>query len=150
VEVILLQRVPHLGDVGSKVTVKPGFARNYLVPTGKAEPATKVNLANFELRREALEKEAKARLEQDLNRAATMTDVSVIIKVNAGHEGRLFGSVGANEIAKALNASGHAVAKQEVRLQNGPIRQIGEYEVELHFQSSDIRSKIKVVVSSES
>lgn len=147
-EVILLQKVPHLGDVGSKVTVKPGFARNYLVPTGKAQPATKANLASFEVRREALERESKARLDQDVNRAAGLADVSVTIVANVGHEGRLFGSVTAHEIAKALNAVGHTVTKQEVRLPS-PIRQIGEYEIELHFHNSDIRSKIKVVVTSE-
>ncbi len=148
-EVILLERIPHVGDLGAKVIVKPGFARNYLLPKGKAQAATKINLANFELRREALEKAAKEHLAKDMARAQTMSGVVVTIPANVGHEGRLFGSVGTHEIAAALTEAGHAVTRQEVKLPAGPIRQVGEYEIDLHLHGSEVIAKVKVVIKAE-
>lgn len=148
-EVILSQRVAHLGNVGDIVKVKPGYARNFLVPQGIAQTATKANLQNFELRRAEFEKLSKEQADKDAIRSANLANVAVTIAANAGHEGRLFGSVGTADIAKALAEAGHSVAKQEVRLPEGPIRQVGEYEVELHFHASNIHAKIKVIVTPE-
>lgn len=148
-EVILLEKIPHLGDLGSKVNVKPGYARNFLVPRGKAQSATKANLANFELRRVELEAIAKERLEKNTAVSAALSGVVITIMANAGHEGRLFGSVGTHEIARALKEAGYAITKQEVRLPLGPLRQTGEYAVDLHLHGTDVMAQVKVLVVPE-
>lgn len=148
-EVILLEKIPHLGDLGSKVNVKPGFARNFLVPRGKAQAATKKNLADFEVRRVELEKIAKERLDKNVAYAEALSGVVVTITANAGHEGRLFGSVGTHEIARALTEAGYAISKQEVKLPTGPLRQTGEYEINLHLQGGDVVAQVKVLITPE-
>lgn len=132
-EVILLERVSKLGELGAKVRVKPGFGRNYLIPKGKALPATKKNLEDFEARRSELEKIAHKRLEEAKARALSMEGLLISIAAHAGDEGRLFGSVGAHEVVRAVKELGYELAKSEVRLFEGPIRQLGNYEIELHL-----------------
>jgi len=146
VEIILLEQVPNLGNLGEKVRVKPGFGRNYLIPTKKGLPATKANMERFEARRAELEEAAKQRLEEAKARAAAITDLKLTIAAHAGEEGRLFGSIGAHDIVQAALQCGHKLKKNEVRLLEGPIRQIGEYEVELHFVGDEVIAKILLSV----
>jgi len=149
VQVILMERIPHLGDLGAKVKVKPGFARNFLVPLGKAVPATEENLKVFEARRAELEKAANERLQAAEQRVSSLSGLIVTIPANAGEEGRLFGSIGTLEISKAITDAGQTVAKHEVKLPQGPIRQVGEYELDLHLHGSDVIAKIKISVVPE-
>lgn len=145
-EVILLERVSHLGELGDKVRVKPGFGRNFLIPTGRALPATKANLVSFEARRAEIERAANERLQAAKERALVLEGLSVTIVANAGEEGRLFGSVGAHEIADAVKKMGHALTKGEVRLATGVIRQLGEFDVDLHLLGEEVTAKIRVSV----
>jgi len=148
-EVILLERVGKLGDLGDKVTVKPGFGRNFLFPYGKAVPATAANLADFESRRAELEKAAAEQLAAANARAAKLADAEVTIAANAGEDGKLFGSVGTREIADSLNAAtGADVDKSEVRLPEGALRHTGEFELDVQLHS-DVTVTIKVIVASE-
>ncbi len=148
-EVILLERVGKLGDLGDKVTVKPGFGRNFLFPYGKAVPATAANLADFESRRAELEKAAAEQLAAANARAAKLADAEVTIAANAGEDGKLFGSVGTREIADALNAAtGADVDKSEVRLPEGALRHTGEFELDVQLHS-DVTVTVKVIVGSE-
>lgn len=126
-DVILLEKVGRLGSVGDKVSVKSGYGRNYLLPKGKAITATAVNVAAFEVRRAELEKSASERKQQAEGRAAALAELVVTIKANAGDEGKLFGSVGARDIAQAITAAGVAVTKAEVKMPSGALRDIGEY-----------------------
>ena len=146
-EVILLERVSHLGELGDKVSVKPGFGRNFLIPTGRALPATKANLVSFEARRAEIEAAADQRLEKAKERALILEGLNIIIVANAGEEGRLFGSVGAHEIADAVKKMGHTLSKGEVHLAAGPIRQLGDYEVELNLLGEEITAKVRVSVT---
>lgn len=145
-KVILLERVPKLGAFGDEVVVKPGFGRNFLIPTGRALPATKANLVFFESRRAEMEAAANERLEKAKERALVLEGLQISINANAGEEGRLFGSVGAHEIADAAKKMGHALSKGEVHLATGPIRQLGDYEVELHLLSEEVIAKVRVSV----
>ncbi len=145
--IILLERVAKLGNLGQLLNVKPGFARNYLIPTGKALPATAANMARFESQKAELEKAAEERLVQARGRAAKLEGVVISIAAQAGEEGRLFGSVGVHEIARALKAEGHDVARTEIRLP-APIRMIGDYEVEIQMQGSDSTTQLKISVVS--
>ncbi len=147
-EVILLERVPHLGELGDKVRVKPGFGRNFLIPTGRALPATKANLISFEARRAEIEQAANERLQAAKDRALVLEGLNVTIVANAGEEGRLFGSVGAHEIADAVKKMGHALTKGEVRLSAGAIRQLGDFDVDLQLLGDDVTAKIRVSVIS--
>ncbi|NCF11418.1 MAG: 50S ribosomal protein L9 [Gammaproteobacteria bacterium] len=147
-EVILLEKVQNLGDLGDKVKVKPGYGRNYLVPSGKATPATAENVALFEQRRAELEKAQAERLGTAEARAVALRDTEVTIKAKAGTEGKLYGSVGTREIADAVSATGVALEKHEVLLPDGALREIGEHEVALHLHS-DLDLSIKVVVEAE-
>jgi len=147
-EVILLEKVQNLGDLGDKVKVKPGYGRNYLVPSGKATPATAENIALFEQRRAELEKAQAERLGTAEARAVALRDTEVTIKAKAGTEGKLYGSVGTREIADAVSATGVALEKHEVLLPDGALRETGEHEVALHLHS-DIDVSIKVVVEAE-
>jgi len=146
-EVILLQRVDNLGKLGAQVKVKPGYARNFLLPKGMATEATKDNLAKFEARRAELEKLAADQLDSAQSRAERLTDMVVTIPANAGNEGRLFGSVGPAEIAAAVTTAGVEVSKREVILEEGSIRKTGEYDVTLRLHS-DVENTIRVNVVS--
>jgi len=135
-EVILLEKIGKLGNLGDKVNVKSGFGRNYLIPQGKAVSATEANMARFEERRAELEKESADKLASAQARAEALEGLNVTIASKAGDEGKLFGSVGSKDIADALTAAGTAVEKNEVRLPNGVIRTIGQFEiaVQLHAE----------------
>jgi large subunit ribosomal protein L9 len=147
-ELILLQKVTNLGNLGDKVTVKPGFGRNFLVPQGKAVPATATNLAEFEARRAEYEAKAKASLEGAEGRQAKLEGATVTIAANASTEGKLYGSVGPRDIAEALTAAGIPVEKAEVVMGEGPLRNIGEHEVVVHLHA-DIDATVKVIVVPE-
>jgi large subunit ribosomal protein L9 len=148
-DVILLEKVDNLGDLGDKVTVKPGYARNYLVPSGKAQMATPENVAAFEQRRAELEREAAERLsEAEVRREAFESLEAVEIKVNVGAEGKLFGSVGPADIVDALEALGIEAERKEVRMPEGPIREAGEHTVEMHLHA-DINVELTVRVVPE-
>ncbi len=148
-EVILLSKVENLGNLGDVVKVRNGYARNFLIPYGKAKAATKANVAEFEARRAELEKAAAEALAAAQARAAQLEGVSVTIAGKAGTEGKLFGSIGTAEIADALTVAGHAVEKREVRLPTGPLRAVGEYDIELHLHT-DVNTTVKVNVIAES
>ncbi len=148
-EVILLENIENLGSLGDKVTVKPGFARNYLLPSGKAKPATPENLAEFEKRRAELEKvmaEAKAAAEARKQAIEELGQVEITAKV--GSEGKLFGSIGTADIADAITAAGTAIEKREVRLPEGALRVTGEHEIDLHLHSG-VDARILVVIVGE-
>lgn len=147
-EVILLSKVENLGNLGDVVKVRNGYARNFLIPYGKAQAATKANVAEFEARRAELEKAAAEALAAAQARAAQLEGVSVTIAGKAGTEGKLFGSIGTAEIADALTDAGHAVEKREVRLPAGPLRAVGEYDIELHLHT-DVNTSVKVNVIAE-
>lgn len=144
-DVILLEKVGKLGDLGDKVNVKAGYGRNYLIPFGKAVPATKDNLANFEARRAELEAAAADKLSAADARATSLQDLKVSIEANAGDEGKLFGSIGTRDVADAITAAGHEVEKSEVRMPNGAIREIGEYEIVLQLHS-DVSTTVTIIV----
>ncbi|TWH77212.1 large subunit ribosomal protein L9 [Azomonas agilis] len=144
-EVILLEKIANLGNLGDKVTIKGGYARNYLLPQGKATRATAENVAAFEARRAELERLAAEKKASAEERAAQLAELEVTITAVAGDEGKLFGSIGTADIADALTASGVPVAKSEVRLPNGSIRLVGEYDVALHLHT-DVEASVRVVV----
>ena len=148
-QLILLQKVTNLGVLGDKVDVKPGYGRNYLVPQGKAVPATAANLAEFEAKRAEYEAKAQATLDAASARQAKLADASVTVAANASTEGKLFGSVGPREIAEALTKQlGVEVNKSEVVMGEGPLRHTGEFEVLVHLHA-DIDTTVKVVVVPE-
>lgn len=148
-EVILLEKVGKLGAIGDKVAVRSGYGRNYLIPQGKAIFATVENIAAFEHRRAELEKAAVERRAEAESRAAKLEALgSVQIAANAGEEGKLFGSIGTRDIADALTAAGVEVSKSEVKLPEGVLREIGQYDVDIQFHSEVIKS-VKVVVVAE-
>lgn len=134
-EVILLDNVGKLGALGDKVTVKAGYARNFLFPQAKAVPATASNLAEFEARRAELEKAAQEALDQANGRAQALEGFTVTMSAKAGDEGKLFGSIGSRDIAEAITAAGQAVEKAEVILSEGPLRATGDHEVRLQLHS---------------
>lgn len=147
-QVILLDKVGRLGNVGTQVNVKPGFARNFLFPFGKAVPATETNIAEFNARRAELEAAAAAKLAEAQRRAEVLASVSITLAANAGDEGKLFGSIGTRDIAEALTKAGHAINKAEVRMPAGPLREIGEFEIDIQLHS-DVTQAVKVVVIAE-
>lgn len=145
-EVILLDKVGKLGAIGDKVTVKSGYGRNYLLPQGKAVAATAKNIADFEARRADLEAAAAAKIADATARAEKLAALEVTIAANAGDEGRLFGSIGTRDIAEAITAAGVAVAKSEVRLPQGVLREIGQYEIDIQLHAEVIQAvKLAVV-----
>ncbi len=144
-EIILLEKITNLGNLGDKVNVKGGYARNFLLPQGKATRATAENVAAFEARRAELEKQAAEKKAYAESRAAQLAELEVTITATAGDEGKLFGSIGTHDIADALTASGVEVAKSEVRLPNGAIRLVGEYDVAVHLHS-EVDATVRVVV----
>jgi large subunit ribosomal protein L9 len=147
-EVILLQKVENLGSLGDKVKVKAGYGRNYLVPKGKAKPATPANIEEFEARRAELEKIAAEALAAAEARKAQLEGLEVTMAARAGEEGKLFGSIGTADIADAITKAGVPVTRQEVRMPQGPIRAVGEHEIELHLHT-DVDASVKVVVAGE-
>lgn len=147
-EVILLEKVANLGKLGDKVNVKPGYGRNYLMPQGKAVTATEANLAAFETRRAELEKAAAAVHAAAQARADKLEGISVEITRIAGEEGKLFGSVGTTDIAEAICAAGVEVEKSEVRLPNGALREVGEFEVDVQLDS-EVTASVKVNIVAE-
>ena len=147
-EVILLQKVANLGNIGDRVKVKPGFGRNYLLPQGKAALATAANVAKFEERRADLEKRAADDLAASRTRAARLEGHALSITAKVGGEGKLFGSIGTADIAEALSADGIEVERSEVRLPGGPIRLVGEHHVKVHLHS-DVEVDLTVTVVAE-
>lgn len=147
-EIILLEKVENLGNLGDRVTVRSGYGRNYLIPQGKATEATGENLARFEARRAELERAAAEALTEAEARAEHLRELVVTLAARAGTEGRLFGSVGPAEIAGAVAAAGIELHKQEVRMNDGPIRTVGEYDVELRLHS-EVSTHIHVNVIAE-
>ena len=148
-EVILLENIGSLGSLGDKVTVKPGYGRNFLVPKGKAVPASSENLAKFEARRAELEAAAAASFEVAQQRGANIEALAQIaIAATAGEEGKLFGSVGTRDIAGAITEAGVAVDISEVRLPEGVIRELGEYDIMLQLHA-DVAVNIAIAVVAE-
>jgi large subunit ribosomal protein L9 len=147
-QLILLQNVTNLGKLGDKVNVKPGYGRNFLVPQGKATPATAANLAEFEAKRAEYEAKAKAQLEGAEGRKAALEGAEITISANASTEGKLYGSIGPREIAEALTKIGHKVEKSEVVMGEGPLRRTGEHEVLVHLHA-DVETTVKVIVTGD-
>ena len=147
-QLILLQKVTNLGNLGDKVSVKPGYGRNYLVPQGKAVPATAANVAEFEARRAEYEAKASDALAAAEARKAKLEGASVTIHANASTEGKLYGSVGPRDIAEAFTAAGLPLEKSEVVMGEGPIRHVGEFEVLVHLHA-DVETPVKVIVQPE-
>jgi len=148
-EVILLAKTRNLGNLGDRVKVKNGYGRNYLIPQGKALPASAANIKMFEERRAELERQAAAEVDGAAQRAAKLAEIaSITVTAKAGDEGKLFGSVGTRDIASAITEAGLAVKKAEVLMPNGPIRHTGDFVVEVQLHS-DVRGEIKVSVVPE-
>lgn len=149
-EVILLETVQRLGGLGDKVSVKAGYARNYLIPKGIALAATPRNVADFEARREELERREAEALRAAGGRATMLEGVEITVRRKAGEGGRLFGSVGPADVAEALVEAGHEARRQEVRMPDGEtIRQVGEYDVIIHI-GPDVEAAIRLKVEPES
>jgi len=146
--IILLEKVANLGNLGDKVSVKPGFGRNFLIPGGKAVLATPDRIKEFEARRADLEKAEADRLTQAQTRAEAVEKLSLTITHQAGEEGKLFGSVGLPDIIKACADAGVEIDKQEIKLSEGSIRQTGEFEIAIHLHS-DVVATLKLAVVSE-
>ena len=144
-EIILLEKVDNVGGIGDRVRVKSGYARNYLIPHGKATLATAANIAKFESRRAELEAKAAAELAAAQGRAKKLEGLVLKIEMQAGAEGKLFGSVGTVDIAEEIGKRGISVERSEIRLPDGPLRLIGEHQIELHLHS-DVNVGITVVI----
>ncbi len=137
-QIILLEKIPNLGGLGEQVTVKPGYGRNYLIPQGKAVAATAEKIAQFDQRRAELERKAAETLAAAETRASAISALIVTIAHKAGDEGRLYGSIGTRDIAAAVSDAGIVIEKHEVRLPNGPIRHVGEYEIAIQLHGDVI------------
>jgi len=146
--VILLDKVENLGDIGDLVTVKPGYGRNYLLPQGKAALATKDKIAEVEARRADLEKAAAAELTAAQDRAKLVDGMELVIPANAGEEGKLFGSVGPIDICEAFSKVGVEVERSEIRMPDGPIHDLGDFEIGLHLHA-DVNVDISLKVVAE-
>ncbi len=146
-EVILLEKIGKLGDLGDRVKVKPGYGRNFLIPQGKAVPATEDNVARFEARRTELETAAAESIAAAEVRAGRLQELGIItITANAGEEGKLFGSVGTRDIADAVTAAGVELNKAEVRLPEGALRELGDFEIAVHLHSDvDVAIQLSVI-----
>lgn len=145
-EVILLEKIANLGNLGDKVTIKPGYGRNYLLPQGKAARATAAKIKEFEERRAELEKQAAEKLATATARGEALGKLAIVIAHKTGDEGRLFGSVGTQTIAEAVCAAGVNVEKHEVRMPNGVIRNTGEYEIAFNLHTDVVVNlAIKIV-----
>jgi large subunit ribosomal protein L9 len=147
-DVILLEKVDNLGNLGDKVAVRPGYGRNFLIPTGRAVAATPENLKAFEARRAELEKQAAERLAAAQARKEKLDGLAIEIRHRAGDEGRLFGSVGTSDVAHAVNALGIELEKGEVRLPQGALRTAGEHDVTVHLHA-DVNATLKLTIVGE-
>ena len=147
-DVILLEKIHNLGTLGDKVKVKPGYGRNYLIPNGKAVPATEDNVAKFEARRAELEKAAAEVLATAQTRADKLKELKLSLARKAGEEGKLYGSVGTADIAEAAEAAGHELGKHEIHLPEGPIRAIGEYSIDITLHA-DVDCSISLEIVAE-
>ncbi len=147
-EVILLQKVANLGNIGDRVRVKSGYGRNHLLPKGKATLATPANIARFEARRAELTARAGEELASAQQRAEAFKDFKLTITAKAGTEGKLFGSVGTADIAEQSTRAGHPLARSEVRLSAGPLRMVGEHSVQLHLHA-DVNVELPIVIVAE-
>ena len=147
-EVILLEKIANLGNLGDRVTIKSGYGRNYLVPQGKAVAATAKKIVEFEARRAELEKAAAEKLSAAQKMGNELSKLDVVITHKAGDEGRLFGSVGTLNIAEAITAAGIAVEKHQIRLPHGTIRHIGEYSIDINLHS-DVIVTLSIKVAAE-
>jgi large subunit ribosomal protein L9 len=147
-DVILLEKVANLGNLGDRVAVRSGYARNFLLPKGKATLATKANVEKFEARRSELEKAARDQLSGAEGRKAKFEGYKLQLTAKAGSEGKLFGSIGTADIAEAATAAGYELARSEVRLPNGPLRTVGEHVVVVHLHT-DIDVELPVVIAAE-
>lgn len=146
--VILLEKVHNLGELGEQVSVKAGYGRNFLIPQGKAITATEANVAQLETRRAELEKAAAEKLAAAEARKTSLDAIQLTIAHQAGEEGKLFGSIGTIEIAKAITAAGVEVTKSEVRLPEGALRHLGDYEIDVELHS-DVLAAVKLSVVAE-
>lgn len=144
-EIILLEKIENVGSIGDRVTVKPGYARNYLIPKGKATFATPENIAKFEAKRAELETKAADELAAAQERAKSFDGLTLRIEVQAGPEGRLFGSIGTPDIISACAEKGIEIERSEVRMPDGPLRAVGEHTVDFHLHS-DVNVAVKVVL----
>jgi large subunit ribosomal protein L9 len=144
-EIILLEKVDNVGGIGDRVRVKSGYARNYLIPQGKATVATAENIAKFETRRAELEARAAAELAEAQGRAKKLEGLVLKIEMQAGAEGKLFGSVGTVDIAEEIAKRGVEVERSEIRLRDGPLRVVGEHHVDLHLHA-DVNVELTVVI----
>jgi large subunit ribosomal protein L9 len=147
-EIILLEKVVNLGNLGDKVNVKSGYARNFLIPQLKAVMATKEKIAEFEQRRAELEKVAADKLASATKRAAAIAKIAIVLPHKAGDEGKLFGSVGTADIAAAITEAGAEVSKHEVRLPEGIIRYLGEFDIDISLHA-DVIETVKVSIVAE-
>ncbi|UXD86320.1 50S ribosomal protein L9 [Thalassolituus hydrocarboniclasticus] len=147
-QIILLEKVANLGALGEQVNVKPGYARNFLFPQGKAVPATKANVEHFEARRADLEAQAAAKLADAQARKEKIEEIELSVAVKAGDEGKLFGSLGNRDIADLISQAGVEVSKAEVRLPNGPIRAVGEFDIAIHLHA-EVNATLKLHVVAE-
>lgn len=147
-EVILLQKVANLGNIGDRVKVRSGYGRNFLLPQGKATVATADNVARFEARRAELERLAREHLTSAEERAAAMKEFKLTIHAKAGTEGKLFGSIGTSDIAEAATREGFKVERSEVRLPTGPLRAVGEHLIHLHLHA-DVDVPLHIVIVAE-
>lgn len=147
-KIILLEKIANLGDLGDSVNVRPGYARNFLFPQGKAIPATAANVAEFEARRAELQAQAEAKLASAQERAAKIEEIELSVAVKAGDEGKLFGSLGNRDIAELAEAAGIELNKSEVRLPEGPIRNLGNFEVAVQLHP-EVSATLKLQVVAE-
>ncbi|MFM8454626.1 MAG: 50S ribosomal protein L9 [Gammaproteobacteria bacterium] len=147
-EVILLEKVRNLGQLGDKVRVKPGYGRNYLIPQSKAVPANARNLADFEAKRAELEKAAEAQLKAAQARAEKLEGLRLSIQSRAADEGKLYGSVTSHDIVKAIKDKGFEAVRAEIEMPLGPIRQLGEYTIRMQLHT-DVEANIIVTVEAE-
>jgi large subunit ribosomal protein L9 len=147
-DIILLQKVANLGVIGDRVDVKPGYARNFLLPKGKATMATAANVAKFEAQRAELEHKANEELEAAQKRAESFKAFKLELSARAGAEGKLFGSIGTADIAEACSKAGQALTRAEVRMPTGPIRNAGDHQVLLHLHT-DVDVSLAVTITPE-
>lgn len=147
-QVILLEKIYSLGDLGEQVSVRNGYARNYLIPYGKAVIASKKAIAQFEAKRAELEKLAQEKLAAAQARATALSELILTIPVKVAEEGHLYGSVGIPELVHAANEAGHPLEKNEIRLPQGSLRQLGEYDITVQLHS-DVVALLKVNIVAE-
>ena len=144
-EVILLEKIRNLGLLGDKVVVKPGYGRNFLIPNNKAVFATAANIEQFEQRRAELEKKAQQVLTAAEQQAAKLNDITLVISSMASDEGKLYGSVGVNEVADALKARSIEINKREINMPEGPLHSVGNYVVHVQLHS-DVVANVQVEI----